>query len=117
MRTESRDTSEKKKSNYTARNRKVASLRGESWRESILLGRHEAARYPTHLRLVRLKKSMSQEQIAEAIGVSLATYGGIERGKRHVYQDRAEKLSKYLHLPVSKLFYQKGDIFLARKGA
>lgn len=63
-------------------NKKVAKKRGKNWRNKLVLGKREAKLKPSNLYLERTKTGLSQSDIADSMGVSLATYGAIERGKR-----------------------------------
>lgn len=48
---------------------------------------------PIHLRQLRTKRGISQEQIAEDIGVSRPTYLQIEKGQRELTVTEAQKLA------------------------
>ena len=97
-------------------NQKVAANRGKTWRTNILSGRLKAARNPTHIRLARIKQSKSQGNVAENIGLTYATYGAIESGRRQVKEDRAKAISELLNLKFTKAFTKVEDgKFVARK--
>ena len=49
---------------------------------------------PHHLRQLRTKRSISQEQLAEEIGISRPTYLQIEKGERELTVTEAQKLSE-----------------------
>jgi len=62
----------------------------------------------TQLRLIRSQAHVTQEQLAEAIGVSRQTIISIERGNYTPSVALALRLAKYFKLPVEKLFtYEK----------
>ena len=100
-----------------SRNRKVARLRDESkWKKLIIMGKHNALSYPSILRLERVKRGLSQEALAEAIGVSLPTYSGIECRSRPAKAWVATAIVSALDLSPNLVFEetQKGK-FLAIK--
>ncbi len=89
-----------------AGNRKVAAIRGKEWREKLVRGKLDATLHPTHLKLKRVQKPLSQDFVATSVGLSLSTYGAIERGTRPVTKETAEKLSKLIGSPITTLFSQ-----------
>lgn len=97
-------------------NQKVAANRGKSWKKALLSGRLDASRNPTKIRLARVKKSLSQTDVATSLGLTYATYGSIETGKRPVQEERAAQISELLGLKVSIAFapYKEGKL-IARK--
>lgn len=94
----------KRNDGRTSGNRKVAKNRGASWRAGLMKGKHEAFYNPTPLRLLRLKKKVNQDALAKKIGVSAASYGSIERGKRLVSSKRASLIAQKVGVPLSKIF-------------
>lgn len=97
-------------------NGKVAKKRGEGWRSKLISGRLDAAMNPTKLRLARIKKGASQEQIAKVIGVPTSTYGSIERGKLTLKKLKAAKLATHLRKGLSDLFvFKTKDSVVAKK--
>lgn len=85
-------------------NRKVANNRGTAWRSKLVGGRLDSEMRPTVLKIRRAQKLVSQDQLADDLGVSLSTYGAIERGRRSVTKETAAKLSSLLGASVSTLF-------------
>jgi len=53
----------------------------------------------------RLKKGLSQEQVAQVIGVSRPTYTAIEAGKQKLDLDEAQKLAKLFGIGVDELLF------------
>ena len=45
------------------------------------------------IRLLRTMKGLSQENMADMVGISRLTYGEIERGKSEPTTDRLEKIA------------------------
>jgi len=90
-------------------NQKVAAARGKKWRSSILAGRLEVSRNPTHLRLARVKQSKNQTDVAKELGLTYATYGAIENGHRPVTSERAKQISTYLGVPMKRAFENVRD--------
>lgn len=85
-------------------NEKVAKLRSKEWKEKLAAGKLAARMKPTALRVKRVGKLLSQEDIANETKLSLATYGAIERGFRSVRPATAEQLAKLLGASIPKLF-------------
>lgn len=97
-------------------NQRVAANRGKAWKEKLLAGRFEAARNPTAIRLARVKKLLSQTELAKTLNITYATYGAIEAGKRPAKEDRAKKIAQLLGLSLKSAFTSMGEgKFLARK--
>jgi transcriptional regulator with XRE-family HTH domain len=67
-------------------------------------GRRDAFLNPSNIRLMRMKKEILQTDIAEKLGMSLSTFGAVERGKRLVKQPVVKQLSEILNAPPAKLF-------------
>jgi transcriptional regulator with XRE-family HTH domain len=55
---------------------------------------------PDKIRKARVLKGLSQENVADMLGISTTAYGDIERGKTELSIKRAQDLSKVLDLPV-----------------
>jgi DNA-binding XRE family transcriptional regulator len=89
-------------------NKIVSQNRGKAWKAKLVAGKLDSQLNPTALKLRRVNKAISQDALAELIGVSLSTYGGIERGKRTVRPETAKQLAEALSASVTQLF-QKGD--------
>jgi DNA-binding XRE family transcriptional regulator len=85
-------------------NKLVSKKRGAEWKAKLIQGKKDALVNPTKLKVTRANKAVSQRELAKAIGVSLATFGGIERGKRTTSKEAAAKIASKLKLPVGKLF-------------
>ncbi|MCL2627443.1 MAG: DUF4065 domain-containing protein [Oscillospiraceae bacterium] len=60
----------------------------------------------------KLRKShgLTQEQIAEVLGVSRITYINITNGKRDFTTSNLERLSEYFDVPISELFDQPRNV-------
>ena len=63
-----------------------------------------ASALPGAIRELRLRRKMTQEQLAEAATISIDQISLIERGKSGVSFSSFEKLSRALKLPVSEFF-------------
>lgn len=50
-----------------------------------------------HIKMLRTEKGLTQEKLAEALGVSLEHIGKIERGKRTPSLDLVISMSKFFH--------------------
>jgi len=56
------------------------------------------------LRSIRRKKDLTQEQLAELVGLSVEFISNIERGINSPSFNTLEKLEQVLHTPVSEMF-------------
>jgi putative transcriptional regulator len=56
------------------------------------------------LKILRAEKNMTQEDLAEIIGVSRQTINAIEKGKFDPSLPTAFKLSRLFNLPIEKIF-------------
>lgn len=88
------------------RNQKIALLRGDRWKRNLKKGWLDSQMNPTQLKIARVAQDLSQTDTANKLGLSLSTYGGIERGKRSITTGMASLLASLLKLPVNKLFKQ-----------
>jgi transcriptional regulator with XRE-family HTH domain len=55
------------------------------------------------IRLIRETKGLTQEQVAEKLGVSPSVYGDIERGDNDPKLSKLEKIAEILEMPLSDL--------------
>lgn len=62
-----------------------------------------------NLRVLRAKKNITQEELAEAIGVSRQTINAIELGKFNPSVLTALKLAKFFETPVEEVFFISGE--------
>lgn len=85
-------------------NKKVAKSRGDEWRKALVEGKMQAKLNPTHLQKVRAAKKVPQGEVADALKLSLATYGAIERSKRPVRSETAERIAKFFGKNPQSLF-------------
>ena len=72
------------------------------------------------IRLIRETKGLTQEQVAEKLGVSPTVYGDIERGDTDPKLSKLEKIAEILEIRLSELvdFSDKGtlNIYCYKKG-
>lgn len=61
-------------------------------------------RFGKRLRKIRRNKDLTQEQLAEAVGVSLDFISNIERGKSAPSFPTIEKLAEVLQVPIEDFF-------------
>lgn len=85
-------------------NKKVAKSRGEKWKKALVEGKMQSKLNPTQLQRVRAKKQVAQTSVATAMNLSLATYGAIERAKRPVKPETAEKIAGFFGRNPTALF-------------
>ncbi|MCE6988199.1 helix-turn-helix domain-containing protein [Dyadobacter sp. CY323] len=55
------------------------------------------------IRQVRLQKGLSQENMADMLGLSTTAYGDLERGRTELSVSRLENISKLLEIPLPEL--------------
>lgn len=55
------------------------------------------------IRLLRLQKGYSQENMADVLGISTTAYGDIERGKTELTLSRLEQIAVGLQTPMGEL--------------
>lgn len=58
-----------------------------------------------NLRQARQYRHLSQEQVAQAIGVAKVTYQKYETEDRKMRVDKAEKFSKLVGIPMSNIIF------------
>ena len=96
-------------------NRDIARNRDKSWIGKMVAGKIDYALKPSRLRVARMEKRFSQEEMAEPNELSPTTYGDIERGKRLVKRGVAGRIAEQVGKRVKDLFEEKGKKFLARR--
>lgn len=57
------------------------------------------------LRIYRMRKRLTQKQVAEMLGIATSTYNMIENGKRRVSLQRAKQLERILDAEIDELFH------------
>lgn len=60
-----------------------------------------------NLKVARIRKDLTQEEISNMIGVSRKTYNDIEKGKSNPRFETMGKLSKLLNMSVDELFFSE----------
>ena len=55
------------------------------------------------IRQIRLRKGLSQENMADMLGLSTTAYGDLERGRTDLSFSRLENISKLLDIPLPEL--------------
>lgn len=96
-------------------NRKISKIRGNTWRQNLIEGRLDAELNPTKLKLRRLKRLVSQDKLAQNLGISIATYGAIERARRPAMPHTAKKIASTLKLSLKDLFREEKGRYIAIK--
>lgn len=88
----------------TAGNKKIAKTRGSRWKQNLIIGRLDSELHPTKLKLGRIRRQISQTLLAKKLGISIATYGAIERAKRPAMPTTAKKIAAELKFNPTQLF-------------
>ncbi|WP_439585407.1 helix-turn-helix domain-containing protein [Dyadobacter bucti] len=55
------------------------------------------------IRQIRLQKGLSQENMADMLGLSTTAYGDLERGRTELSVSRVENIAKLLDIPLPDL--------------
>jgi len=55
------------------------------------------------IRQIRLRKGLSQENMADMLGLSTTAYGDLERGRTELSFSRLENIAKLLDIPLPEL--------------
>lgn len=93
------------KKNRVHWNDKVAKSRNDKdWKRRIMEGKASVPMHPTILRKRRIEKGLSQSGMALEVGLSVTTYGDVERGKRPVRKETAERIAAKVKSVSSHLF-------------
>jgi putative transcriptional regulator len=67
-------------------------------------------RLRNRLRVARAERALSQEALANAVGVSRNTIGSIETGRYEPSALLAFRLAEALDVPVARLFWIEGEL-------
>lgn len=62
-----------------------------------------------NLKFYRKKAGLTQEKLAEAIGMSTSYIGDMEARERFPSAETIDKIAETLNVPASMLFYEKGS--------
>lgn len=79
---------------------------GISWLGAVFMSVSEK------IRLIREAKGLTQEQVAEKIGISPSVYGDIERGENDPKLSKLQKIAKAFEIELSELvdLTEKGNL-------
>lgn len=61
------------------------------------------------LKVKREEKNMTQEEVADELGIGRSHYSSIEGNKKKPSLDLAKKISDYFKVPIDELFFQKKE--------
>ena len=70
---------------------------------------------PSVLRTTRISRKLSQDEMADKLDYAHTTYGEIERGRRPVRRETADRIASILHSKVETLFSPQGKKLVAKK--
>jgi transcriptional regulator with XRE-family HTH domain len=62
-----------------------------------------ASNLSERIRQIRLQKGLSQENMADMLGLSTTAYGDVERGRTELSFSRLENIAKLLDVPLPEL--------------
>jgi len=98
-------------------NKLIAQNRDRKWIPKMVASKYAYNLKPSRLRDARLAMGKSQEEIAKLNELSHTTYGDIERGKRLLRKETAERISGAVGKKLLDLFEKEEKKFRARKAA
>lgn len=73
--------------------------------------------FPEQLKKARLDIGYTQQQVADAMGITNSTYCGYETGKRQPDVEKIKQLAKILHTSLKKVCYKVCYFFAQKKPA
>lgn len=62
-----------------------------------------------HVKDIRVSRGLTQEQLAEELGVTVRYFAGIERGERNLSLDSVDTLATQLGVPAESLLLPAPD--------
>jgi transcriptional regulator with XRE-family HTH domain len=69
------------------------------------------------IRMVRLAKKLSQENVAEMLGLTVTSYGKIEQGKSDISISRLQDIAKTLDIDMGEILRStSGSVFISCTG-
>jgi transcriptional regulator with XRE-family HTH domain len=108
----------KKLFDYSSHNKKIAALRGKSWKSALVKAKFEAVQKPSLMKLRRVNLGMSQLNLLSkcpSIG-SITALRKIENGVHKATHAKANEIATALKLKIGDLFTLKGNRY-SIKGA
>jgi transcriptional regulator with XRE-family HTH domain len=63
------------------------------------------------IRICRVEKKLSQENLAHDLGISTTAYSRIERGLTNVSIARLEQIAECLNVPLARLMHTYDDVY------
>jgi transcriptional regulator with XRE-family HTH domain len=72
---------------------------------------------PKNLKTIRKLRNLTQETVAEKLGISTYAYAKIERGETDVNISRLEQIAKIMEIELSQLFCCLNDKSIFQLGA
>ena len=73
------------------------------WKKEVIV-----LKYYQQLKLIRIQNELTQQQVADALGITRSAYCGYEIGRRSPDLDAIVKLSEFYRLPLVS-FFEKLD--------
>jgi DNA-binding XRE family transcriptional regulator len=71
--------------------------------------------HPSKIREARIGAKLSQDEMAEKLDYAHTTYGEIERGRRPVRRETADRMATILGSKVDSLFKPEGKKLIAKR--
>lgn len=97
-------------------NKKIAKIRGDKWRKSLIQSHAKSTSNPSHLKLARVKAGFSQMKMVEQIPINTQTvYSRIEMGLQGTGKKEAEAIAKAVKRSMKSLFKKQGSKWYVRR--
>lgn len=95
-------------------NKRISQNRARSWIDKMNQSKFYFGLHPSQMRKARLALGKSQEDIASLNDLSHTTFGDVERGKRLVRKETAERISEQLNQKLTDIFVKEEKKFRAK---
>lgn len=59
---------------------------------------------------LRKQRKMTQQEVADRLGISRIAYSKLERGETRLFNESAEKLARLFDVPADELFFGEGHV-------
>ena len=83
--------------------------------KKMVQSKFEHEEHPSKIREARIKVKLSQDELADRLDYSHTSYGEIERGRRPVRIETANRIAEVLGSKVDVLFKPQGKKLVAKR--
>ena len=92
--------------------KRIISNKKHLWLSTNIIFICETMKVNDRIRQIRINKSLTQEYVAEKLGIDTVNYGRIERGQASLTVDRLMQLSEIMEFDIIEIFepdFQNGN--------